>query len=250
LPSHTPSAPSTPTTIPTSVPPTGTPIPPSYTPTPSYVPLGFQFTSTPLDINNLDQSRNGEAYGYYNGVQGFGNTKYAYDTTNSPDIPNEHKPYIETGGLHNGIDFAAPVGTPVYSNINISARVKVVREGLPNGIPDANPKVILEFDYQEGKVWIIYGHINATIADGTVIQAGERKQLGTLADHDDYRGYPDSHLHLGVTNYGDYWSGKLTRPTYFNPLLYFASGVLPNDLFEGQKYAQGTSTSLTDFTIP
>ncbi len=65
-----------------------------------------------------------------------------------------------------------------------------------------------------------------------------------------YEEKSDPHLHLGVTNYGEYWEGRVEKPTYYNPLLYFEQEVLPANLFGGQNYAEGTSTSLSHFIAP
>jgi murein DD-endopeptidase MepM/ murein hydrolase activator NlpD len=132
-------------------------------------------------------------------VYGFGPTYEAYKLRNSS--------YKSLRGLHNGLDFSAPIGTPlIWGGTGVGHWTEHSYDASPAfGIMYAGRK-------------FVYGH---RLADYTTDKMSSEVRPGqTIGASGPPSGYEDSpHLHFGVRGRGS----ENTYFTHFNPLYYFAT---------------------------
>ncbi len=104
-------------------------------------------------------------------------------------------------GRHTGIDFRAPVGTPIYATF----RGRVIYEGMGGGYGPAYGKhVIIESRYKGKTIRHLYAHLNKSwVNEGqrvrTAFNIGESGVTGNVTGphlHYEERGYP-----FGYYNY-------------------------------------------------
>jgi RHS repeat-associated protein len=138
---------------------------------------------------------------------GFGPTVAAHEmcdavcvatTEDEPGQP-EGCPYRSTRGLHNGLDFSAPNGTPVYWTGDVEGVVAYVKHEHQ----DATPNVVVRAD----GYLVLFGHLleeSITLQKDQEVTAGD--QLGTT---------DAGHLHFGVK----------TETRHYNPLYFFDAWI-------------------------
>jgi len=102
--------------------------------------------------------------------------------------------YLNTGGIHNGIDLGVPDGTPIMSPISGTGKVISV-----NGVPyryGANEPGSIVVDY--GDLIVVYGHTSqSNVKVGDEVRPGDK--LGLTGSFD------GPHLHLEVVKKDPSW---------------------------------------------
>jgi RHS repeat-associated protein len=153
-------------------------------------PLPYSIPPTPPKI--LDglplQGSDWKTDNYHNG---FGANWYAQKYAN-PNSPLYDGTYVNSAGLHPGIDFIVPAGTPVYANVS-----GTVVSRFPN---DGKPNVVVATKYNGEVYYVVYGHVESSIEVGMEVNPGV--QIGTvwlyIVTREDGSQYDNSHLHLAV----------------------------------------------------
>jgi murein DD-endopeptidase MepM/ murein hydrolase activator NlpD len=123
--------------------------------------------------------------------------------------------------VHQGLDLAAPIGTPVRAAEHGVVR-HVVAPGT-KGFSGYGATVVIEHVVSVGKVWTLYAHLrkdSARVAVGDTVQRGQiiaevGDTGGTVADPDKRIGGP--HLHFEVSIHAYPQPSEQTRldPTFF-----------------------------------
>lgn len=118
----------------------------------------------------------------------------------SPYGPRIH-PVTGQSHFHNGVDIAAPTGTPVYA-VSAGRVVRIDRDGEGKGTLNGNAVLYRESDPEGGLLWA-YLHLDTVaVQDGQTLQRGQL--LGTIGSTGRSTG---PHLHLMV-----YRSGQTVDP--------------------------------------
>jgi len=113
-------------------------------------------------------------------INWYGNTQYAYD--------NRDKLYSALQGLHSGIDFGVPKGTPIKNTFDCPGKVIAV-DGKPYNYGANQPGSIV-VDY--GDYLVLYGHTSRSdVKIGDIVKPGD--PIGTTGVSNGY-----AHLHLEV----------------------------------------------------
>jgi RHS repeat-associated protein len=156
--------------------PTCSPFPPEYLPWDR-----LQFTRLPIEGST--------------GTDGFGANQFAYDTCASKPDSGCYYSYLR--GLHNGLDFYVPWGTPVVWNASTPGTVFMLNSG------DANPNV--EVQSKDG-YRVNFGHLSRQdVVAGQTVRPGQT--IGATGDN---------HLHFGVRK----------STTFYNPVYFFMSDLI------------------------
>lgn len=112
---------------------------------------------------------------------------------------------MRDGGMHNGSDFAAPVGTPIYA----SADGEVTVAGPVSGYGNA---IIVEHNLNGQRVATLYGHM---FGDGVLVKAGDLvrggQHIANVGNDGDSSG-PHLHFSLHPGGYVNYNSGVDPMP--------------------------------------
>ena len=134
-----------------------------------------------------------------------------------------HSQYLNTSGLHNGIDLGVSAGTNVLAQI--SGRVV----SLPQ-YQDASPNVYVQTD--DGYI-VTFGHVNSSLQPGTVIKPDT--VIGTVIEQTIRTKGDNSHLHISVWKIQENESVR-----FYNPLLFFKQ--LTIDTYAWGPYKTGESS--------
>ena len=79
-------------------------------------------------------------------------------------------------GIHTGLDFAAPVGTPVFATIAGDVRHRNYGSAFGNHQVAISP----DADQPFGKGEVFYAHMRSRVADGTKVKPGDKiGEVGT-----------------------------------------------------------------------
>lgn len=149
------------------------------------------------------------------------------------------------GSFHNGIDLAAPIGTPVYSTMK--GIVSDVRTGIPPGDYDAYLESggrLVEPNFNTGNAVYVTGEINGRehtsfywhLSDVLVVK-GQEVTVGTLLGFTGVSGNASSnscagpHLHYGMKG-GGRWSGDYYNPETYLHAMFDEDGANYNDCKE------------------
>jgi hypothetical protein len=111
-------------------------------------------------------------------IQWYGNTEFAY---------GNRELYRELQGLHSGLDFCVPTGTPIVSTVNQTGEV-ISLDGKPYDYK-AGPGSIL-IDY--GDFIVLYGHTS-----GSDVKLGDDIEPGQIVGYTGSDGTTE-HLHMEV----------------------------------------------------
>lgn len=119
----------------------------------------------------------------------------------------------EWGGTHNGIDFAAPAGTPIYSsNSGVVMYISPETSSMGNAVCIKTDVV----DPNGNKLIVRYLHMLQT----PLVSVGDRVSVGQLLGYVGSTGNSTgNHLHFDVIKTGT-WSGPAVSHTY-NPRIFF-----------------------------
>ena len=143
---------------------------------------------------------------------------------NAPSIRQQYMPVTREGDRgHLGVDFSAPVGTPVYA-------AAAGRVYLSYHEPMYGNRIILDHgkDKTGRRIFTVYKHLDTRIVSaGTRVAQGQ--QIGTLGETGLLSSYP--HLHFEVMREispgrrratgSNWWQGMVQE----DPNLYWARGV-------------------------
>ena len=157
-------------------------------------------------------------------ANGFGANSYAAKYAN-PLSNYYNGTYGQSGGIHPGVDFGAPVGSVVIANV--SGTVIILSNPFPG---DAEPNVVVLLD---NGMYVIFGHV--------IVDKGLRDKqriipgfvLGELEDQG-----ANTHLHLAVRD------GQRT----YNPLNFFEGSSVVAEL-PWSDYSEGEGLySMSSYT--
>jgi murein DD-endopeptidase MepM/ murein hydrolase activator NlpD len=165
----------------------------------------FQVSDQPVPIDALTN------------VGWYGNTEYAYEHQGAGDF------YGETQGLHPGVDWFVPVGTPVRSPIPLPGKVISISADPYDWKACPNAVAVRHGDYI-----VLYGHLSRVDVDldDDVLLGDQIGASGTAQGCADGVRYGSPHLHLEVIHY-DHSAGSGERPgsVRTNPVRFFTSDV-------------------------
>lgn len=130
-------------------------------------------------------------------TNGFGPNNHAA-TYADPSSSKYNYTYMNSGGIHPGIDFFVPAGTVVISNV--TGRVYIDMNPFPG---DAEPNVVVLLS---NGMYVVFGHVirDTGLQDGQEIHLGD--VIGVVQDQ-----ARNSHLHLALRDTG----------RAYNPLNFF-----------------------------
>ena len=137
---------------------------------------GFRFDRSPVPLDAVT------------GINWYGNTQFAYE--------NRAEYYEELQGLHSGVDFLAPEGTPITNVVGRTGKVLSV-SNVPHDYRAGPHNALLDY----GEYLVLYGHTSPSNLPplGTSVRPGDRVVL-TGVDP-----FGLAHLHLEVIRKDAAW---------------------------------------------